>query len=129
MNQDIQIDRKGWAEISLHTPNGPIPIRAKILGHFGRHEARNFELEDAAWAVTHVPTGRCFGWDFKSTRQADAFMEEVAEFLDSEGVDMNIDNWGGAYERVRDYYTLILNMAAKHGAIPSLAPRERLPGE
>lgn len=129
MNQGITIDRHGWANIRLHTPNGNIPIRARILGHFGRHEARNTKLKADAWVVTHVPTGRCFGWYFASPRQADAFMEEVAEYLDAEGVDMNVEVWAQTYTRVQNYYTPILNMAAKHGALPSLAPRGRLPGE
>ena len=130
MNQDIQIDKHGRANIELHTPSGgELRIQAKILGHFGRHEARNMKLREDAWSVTHIPTGRCFGWYFKSPRQADAFMEDAAEFFDAEGVDMNVEEWEEAYKRVQGHYTLLLNMAAKHGALPSQAPRERLPGE
>ncbi len=129
MNQGIRIDRLGWANIKLRTPNGNIPIRAKIFGHFGRHEARDTKLEVDAWSVTHVPTGRCFGWYFKSPRQADSFMEDVAELLDAEGVNMDIEDWESAYALVRVYYSLILNMAAKRGALPNTASRERFPGE
>lgn len=111
MNENLLITPLGTAVVTLHTADGLVTREGKIMGSWARTPVVGMVAGN--WTVSHLPTGRTVGFGFASARQADNFMDALAELADQEGVDVATEDALAVSSRLQPLKRRILELVAE----------------